>query len=153
VRLDPMNGQEYEEFLAASVEHYAGSVTRTGVAPDAALAQARETFDRLLPDGLETADVVLRMARAGTDVVGWVWITLPGGDKPIAWIHNVTVLPEYRGRGYGRAIMLAAEAEVTARGLRELGLNVFAANTPAVALYESLGYAVTSQQMAKTLEG
>lgn len=154
VRLDPMNGKEYEEFHAAAVEHYAGSVAKTGVPFATALAQAAAEIRVLLPDGLETADVLLRTARDGDDVVGWLWIALPGGNRPtMAWIHNIAVLPEHRGKGYGRAMMLAAEAEVVARGVRRLGLNVFAANTTAVGLYESLGYAVTSQQMAKSLEG
>jgi ribosomal protein S18 acetylase RimI-like enzyme len=154
VRLDPMDGKEFEEFLAASVEHYAESVAGTGVPPETARAQSETVFQELLPDGLKTENVLLRMARDGDDVVGWVWITLPDAERPnLAWIHSVTVLPEHRGKGYGRAVMLAAEAEVTARGVRRLGLNVFAANTTAVGLYESLGYAVTAQQMAKTLEG
>lgn len=152
VRLDPMSGGEFEEFEAASVEHYAGSLAGTGVPAEAALAQARTEIHQLLPDGLETANTLLRTARDGDDAVGWLWVTLPGGDRPtMAWVHNIVVLPGYRGRGYGRAMMLAAEAEVTARGVTRLGLNVFAANTTAVALYGSLGYAVTAQQMAKSL--
>jgi ribosomal protein S18 acetylase RimI-like enzyme len=154
VRLDPMNGKEFEEFYAAAVEHYAGSVAKTGVPFATALAQATAEIQVLLPDGLETTNVLLRTARDGDDVVAWLWIALPGGNRPtMAWIHDIMVLPEYRGRGYGRAVMLAAEAEVTARGVHRLGLNVFAANTTAVRLYESLGYAVTAQQMAKALEG
>jgi ribosomal protein S18 acetylase RimI-like enzyme len=84
--------------------------------------------------------------------VGWLWLALPAPDRPAtAWIHGITVLPDHRGQGYGRAIMLAAESEVAARGISNLGLNVFATNTPAVHLYQSLGYTVTAQQMAKPL--
>ena len=35
--------------------------------------------------------------------------------------------------------------------MERLGLNVFGTNTPAIALYDSLGYTVTSQQMSKPL--
>lgn len=37
------------------------------------------------------------------------------------------------------------------RGVAELGLNVFGSNATARHLYESLGFQVTSQQMAKPL--
>ena len=57
------------------------------------------------------------------------------------------------GEGIGRATMLAAEALVASRGVRELGLNVFGHNERAIHLYRSLGYATTSMNMAKPLEG
>jgi ribosomal protein S18 acetylase RimI-like enzyme len=152
VRLEAMTGKEFEEFLPGAVEHYAASVAGTGVSWETALAQARAEIEELLPDGLDTPNSLLRTGRDGDEVVGWLWLALPGGRRPtMAWVHNVVVLPGHRGRGYGRALMRAAEAEVAARGIGRLGLNVFAANTTAVALYESLGYAVTAQQMAKSV--
>lgn len=43
------------------------------------------------------------------------------------------------------------EAELTHLGVPELGLNVFGTNTVAIGLYRSLGFEVTSQQMAKRI--
>ena len=56
-----------------------------------------------------------------------------------------------RGKGYGRAIMRGAEEELVRRGVTRMALNVFAGNTAAIQLYESLGYRITSQQMAKRI--
>ena len=47
--------------------------------------------------------------------------------------------------------MRAAEQELARRGVTRMALNVFAANTAAIQLYESLGYRVTAQQMAKQI--
>lgn len=45
-----------------------------------------------------------------------------------------------RGRGVGRALMLAAEAWAREVGVRKLCLGVFHDNAPARRLYEGLGY-------------
>jgi ribosomal protein S18 acetylase RimI-like enzyme len=47
--------------------------------------------------------------------------------------------------------MLVAEAQTIASGRQLLGLNVFADNTPAERLYESLGYETTRYNFYKPL--
>ncbi|WP_125806804.1 N-acetyltransferase [Actinoplanes sp. ATCC 53533] len=58
---------------------------------------------------------------------------------------------DVRRRGYGRAIMLAAERWCHDNALRSIGLRVFAHNTGARALYEQLGFTETSRNMTKDL--
>ena len=67
------------------------------------------------------------------------------------FIFGIEVHSGQRGKGYGRAIMLAGEDECRRRGYAQLDLNVFGNNRTAISLYESLGYTVTSQQMRKRL--
>ncbi|CAM5644474.1 GNAT family N-acetyltransferase OS=Streptomyces tendae OX=1932 GN=GUR47_33185 PE=4 SV=1 [Streptomyces tendae] len=57
----------------------------------------------------------------------------------------------HRGRGHGRTLMLLAEARAIAAGLPLIGLNVFAGNTAAERLYESLGYETTRYIYRKPL--
>ena len=57
-----------------------------------------------------------------------------------AGIHEVSVLPEYRRRGIGRALVEALCAEARARGARLLHLEGRASNSPALALYEASGF-------------
>jgi ribosomal protein S18 acetylase RimI-like enzyme len=47
--------------------------------------------------------------------------------------------------------MRLAEARATGAGLNRIALNVFAGNTPAERLYESLGYETTEYHLYKTL--
>ena len=58
-------------------------------------------------------------------------------------IQNVGVVPEHRGFGLGRAIMLKALHGFQIGGARRVTLEVTAVNHPAVALYRSLGFHVT----------
>lgn len=61
-------------------------------------------------------------------------------DKPKAYIYAFGVLPEYRRRGYGREILEDILPRLFAEGWTAVGLEVDADNTPAQALYRSVGF-------------
>lgn len=60
--------------------------------------------------------------------------------RPLVNIHDMAVLPAWRGKGVGRALMLAVEEEARARGACKITLEVLSGNAPAKALYAALGY-------------
>ncbi|MER3415027.1 MAG: GNAT family N-acetyltransferase [Gemmataceae bacterium] len=55
-------------------------------------------------------------------------------------IQNVGVVPAYRQRGLGKALVLKALEAFRLRGLTEAVLEVTAENEPAVQLYQRLGF-------------
>ncbi len=55
----------------------------------------------------------------------------------VAWIATVAVLPEYRGRGIGAALLQACEAQIPVNRIR---LCVRPSNDVAIRLYERFGY-------------
>jgi len=61
-------------------------------------------------------------------------------DQTAAWVVGFYVLPEHRGRGFGRAFLEAIAAEAGRAGLRRLLLTVAADNVRAVDLYRSFGF-------------
>jgi ribosomal protein S18 acetylase RimI-like enzyme len=73
------------------------------------------------------------------------------GDRH-AHIFLLYVSPAHRHRGIGSALMQQAEAWATARGDRQIGLQVFHHNQPALQLYEKLGYQPQSYWMVKPLK-
>jgi ribosomal protein S18 acetylase RimI-like enzyme len=153
VELRPMSEAEYAVFIDRSVRDYAEHAREAGTfQAETALQQSRALFESLLPQGVATPAQLLRTAfdPDGT-AVGLVWLALPSPERRIGWVYELWVEPAARGKGYGRAIMLAGERELVARGVAELGLNVFGPNATARHLYESLGYQVTAQQMVKPL--
>ncbi|TCM18564.1 acetyltransferase (GNAT) family protein [Novosphingobium sp. PhB165] len=60
--------------------------------------------------------------------------------RPLVNIHDMAVLSEARGKGVGRALMLAVEAEARTRGACKITLEVLSGNDTAKGLYASLGY-------------
>ena len=80
--------------------------------------------------------------------VGSVFLGVRDGR---AWLYDITIDEAARGRGFGRATMLALEAEVEALGFAEISLNVWGGNEVARSLYRSLGYAEVSVGMKKRL--
>ncbi|MEU2389958.1 GNAT family N-acetyltransferase [Streptomyces sp. NPDC007369] len=144
----PMTPAEYEAWYAEAVAGYAADWVGRGMPADAARAKSEADHARQLPRGLDTPGADLCVLEAAGVPVGHVWVA-PSG--PGAYVYDVAVAEPYRGRGYGRDLMLLAERTALAGGHRVLALHVFAGNTPALRLYESLGYRTTNVYFAKDL--
>ncbi|MEH2197597.1 GNAT family N-acetyltransferase [Nostoc sp.] len=93
---------------------------------------------------------------------------IPNSQFPIAclWVGNAIdqvqgnrhahifilyVVPEHRRRGIGTALMRYVENWAIQRGDRQIGLQVFQSNKPALNLYNQLGYQTQSLWMVKFL--
>jgi ribosomal protein S18 acetylase RimI-like enzyme len=152
--LTPMTAQELARLLVSLEQGYADDlVAHRGMTPEAALDRSSSQIRESLPAGAATEGALLRMGRAGDTEVGWIWVTLPTAAAPDqAWIHNIEVHEEHRGHGYARRMIQLIEVELAQLKVPELGLNVFGTNTVAIGLYRSLGFEVTSQQMAKRID-
>ena len=83
-----------------------------------------------------------------SEVVGHVWLYVEG---PRAWLYHVVIAEQHRRRGLGRQAVELAAARAKEFGAQALGLNVFADNTNAHALYRSLGFQTTCMHMIKAL--
>jgi ribosomal protein S18 acetylase RimI-like enzyme len=60
--------------------------------------------------------------------------------RPLLNIHDLAVVPEWRGRGVGRALLGAAQDRAVSRGCCKLTLEVRDDNHGARALYERFGF-------------
>lgn len=60
--------------------------------------------------------------------------------RPLLNIHDLAIIPEYRGRGVGRALLAEVEKRAVRRGCCKLTLEVQEDNAPARALYQSFGF-------------
>jgi GNAT superfamily N-acetyltransferase len=61
--------------------------------------------------------------------------------RPLLNVHDLAVIPQWRGRGIGRALLAAAETEAVRKGCCRLTLEVQDDNGRARGLYERVGFA------------
>lgn len=151
--LRPLAEEEYPQWLAGEREGFVAAMAERGVRREQALAHAESAFGRLLPDGPRSADTALRLMLVDGERAGSLWVSTADGlpDDSDGYVFAVEVDQRFRGRGLGRVLMLDAESMTRAAGGASLGLHVFSGNTPALRLYESLGYRVTWLNQVKQL--
>ncbi len=80
--------------------------------------------------------------------------------RPLLNIHDLAVLPEYRGKGIGRRLLGAVEEHALQRGCCKLTLEVQDDNQPARGLYHAFGFtdfvvgdSAVTRFLAKPLSG
>ncbi len=148
VRLVPMTDAEREETLARQTVEYAEAKARAGIwAREESLERSRTEIRSLVGERPSERGHEFYV---GTDErgrkIGWIWLgPVPSRDaSPTArWLFQIVVEPEFRGHGFGRSLLRAAEEHALATHHTELALNVFRWNAVAVSLYSSSGYAIT----------
>lgn len=151
VDLRPMTTDEYDAWIPRAIADYAADHAAAGSRPaETSVERARKEFAELLPQGPQTDQHHLLAAESDGARVGILWLRVPSNDAA-AFVFVVEVETQMRGRGYGRAIMLAAESYACDLGATALRLHVFGSNTVARSLYESLGYETTNVDMTKSL--
>lgn len=155
VRLDPMTPAEFDEWLVEAIPSYAAEKAACGQWPaDQALDRSAQAHRDLLPDGVSTVGHLLYTVRDADSgaAAGMLWVHYEAGPGcRDAYLYQIQIRQECRGRGLGSAALLALSAELAAAGVRALGLHVFAENTGARRLYERLGFQVTGVHMLKVL--
>jgi ribosomal protein S18 acetylase RimI-like enzyme len=148
VRLEPMTEDQYRPWRAQVEANFAQSLAASGQSAPEAARDAADKYAQLLPDEFATPGHRFWYAYDGDRQVGFLWVQVTRGS---AFVYNIAVEPDVRRRGYGRAIMLAAEHWCHDNAVTRIGLHVFAHNTGARALYEQLGFSETGRNMAKDL--
>jgi len=97
----------------------------------------------LVPELRRRQWVVTFLALMGSEPAGLL-IAMEGfstfAARPLFNIHDVAVLPRFRGLGVGTALFREAEKVALKRGCCKLTLEVLSGNTEAQRLYERLGF-------------
>ena len=137
-----------------------------------ALQEFERGLEPALPKGEEMADAYLAfllercsgtsgrvfVAEVDQAVVGFVGVLAkvapeePDEDQtPYAYISDLVVLPAYRRRAIGRALLDQAEGFARSSGARILRVGVLAKNQTAGRLYRSIGFTNYQVQLIKRL--
>lgn len=94
------------------------------------------------PEEEEKRGMTIFLAEIDGQIIGKVHVQLSLGGT--GGIYGLGVLPEHRGKGYGRAMLLKAVAKLKEARAKEIMLQVAVENANALGLYQSCGFEETS---------
>jgi GNAT superfamily N-acetyltransferase len=84
--------------------------------------------------------LIARLADEPVGLANCFWGFSTFAAQPLVNIHDLAVLPGYRGRGIGGALLRAVEGEALRSGASKVTLEVLSGNERAQSLYLALGY-------------
>jgi len=153
ITLRPMTEAEFRAYLAYAVPMYAQEKVEAGNWTAAeSLALSKKSFDDSLPQGLATPrHHLFTLVNQAGESVGFLWYGIDAVKLALAFVYDFEIHAAFQRRGYATAALKALDDHARARGVKRLGLHVFAANAAARALYAKAGFRDTNVQMAKDL--
>lgn len=153
VTFKPMDGQEYQVYLAHAVVEYAKDKVSVGAWPEGeALALSKTEYARYLPQGVDTPGQHLFciLNDVGTQV-GVIWFGSLEKMPDCTFLFDFEIAPEYRRAGYGYESLKLLDEYARRLGSKTLELHVFGKNPAALALYQKAGYMITDINMRRDL--
>lgn len=89
----------------------------------------------------DAPNTLVFVALSGSDITGWCWgyhLVRPDGTS-MAYLHQLKVVEAHRRTGIGRALLRTFMTAGAQAGATKMFLTTGADNTPARALYDSMG--------------
>ncbi len=153
VKLIPMDPSDFDAYRVRSTTGYAEDLVKgEDCLPEKALEKAREEFDHLLPDGLQTMNEFIFSILDETTgkKIGILWVEVKMNETPRrAFGYDFELFEEYRGKGFGKQTLLALDEKLKSMDVETMRLHVFAHNTTAFELYKKMGFEMTNINMRK----
>jgi len=143
----PMTDEEVAAYRDGAVATYARSREEAGESPELARSTSESSFAEMLPNGRPGEGHHLFTVRHEGQRAGIVWVCARWPAQ--AWVYDVEMDPDFRGRGLGAAAMVHAALWTRDRGMAWLGLNVFGPNRHARGVYERLGFVVEEEHFTR----
>jgi ribosomal protein S18 acetylase RimI-like enzyme len=81
-----------------------------------------------------------RGIRQDGKLVAVAGVHVVSGNEGVAGVGNIFTRPDHRGRGLAQIVTSSVVTALQEAGIRTIGLNVEHTNTPAIRVYERLGF-------------
>jgi ribosomal protein S18 acetylase RimI-like enzyme len=137
--------EQLRPFWLALVHHHAAVAPELGAVFDDEETWARRS--KAYAGYLSEPDAFVLLAHRDDRPIGYAVVTIDPGShtfrlpERVGFIGTLSVLPEARGLGAGRALVERAQQEIEALGVSELRLDVLSPNDAAIGFYTALGFA------------
>ena len=111
-------------------------------------------YERQLRQALRQPNERILVLDNEGQVVGFLWASLVSTmvEPCVGYIKNVFVVPAWRGLGYGKQLLRAADEWFKQNHCRRAALDATISNRQAVAVYEAAGYVPARYRMEKVYE-
>ncbi len=144
--LRAMTPEEQSLFQPLSLEHYAQEMASNYNAPiEEMRIEAQKEAEKAQMQNAQFLSIV-----ANNQVLGGL-MYLINESRQSAFLLEIFVYKEYRGKGWGKKALQTFEQQLKAAGIKQLRFNVFNDNWTAKNLYTSLNYEITNIMMQKEL--
>jgi len=152
ISLKKVEADDFSEFFSLITGLYAKESVEAGrwSAAEALDKSVAQTAD-ILPDKEKTKDNYLYWVEAHGAKVGYAWYGTADSRTDEAFIFGVEIFEEHRGKGFGKELMAAIEADLVRLGFGSVGLHVYDFNKAALGLYLEGGYTFVGHHMKKGL--
>ena len=143
LQLQQMTQDIYNNYINYAIQYYAEEGAQSGnIDFDKSLQQSKKEFNTLLPNGLKSENQYLHIIiNDENENIGIMWFSTESnhGDNE-AFLYDIEINKEYRGKGYGRESMKLLESKIKEFKLGSICLHVFLRNEIACTLYNKIGY-------------
>jgi GNAT superfamily N-acetyltransferase len=128
------------------------------------IIKAERPFDATLKDGLisyydiaymiDAPEVEVVVAESGGEIIGSGYARIEDAKiyqkhQKYAYLGFMYVKPEHRGKGVNKNVIEALETWCLSQNIREIRLEVYNDNQPAVRAYEKTGFSKNLVEMRK----
>ncbi|WMT45447.1 MAG: GNAT family N-acetyltransferase [Cuniculiplasma divulgatum] len=152
VHFEYLKEEEFPEYWRYSIESGMHDMQKAGFfGRDMTYEEAEKQLRKYLPDGLKTTGHHIMHILNNDGVVGNIWFEIRSKSVREAYLWDIIIFKEHRGKGYGRQSMNELESFVKKEGVKQISLNVFPYNTVARNLYQTSGYKEAAITMLKDL--
>ncbi|MCL4450108.1 MAG: GNAT family N-acetyltransferase [Candidatus Thermoplasmatota archaeon] len=152
VEFKPMTKDEFPAYWKYSVDSWKRDMERAGlIEKDISYEKAEEQVKKFLPNGIDTPGHRLMHIMKNEETIGSIWFEIRQRGAKEAYLWDIVIDENYRGKGYGRDTMARLEEFVKKEGAERISLNVFGSNAIARNLYIKMGYQDAAITMMKYL--
>ena len=143
ISFTPIHEEQFESFFTKTLNHFIEDLQICeSISLKEAKTKALSQLSTVLPDGMKsTGHLFFHIVDETQKVVGYFWLLIKE-EKKEAFVFDVMIHPDQRGKGYGKAAMMLGEEIARENGAEKIWLHVIAQNTVALALYRKLGYKI-----------
>lgn len=151
-----MSEEEFSTYFKEAIRKYAEEKVNSGNwSPEKAEELAKQTMEKLLPEGINTKTHHLYSIydKESNKRIGIIWFKINenGSSNQQMFLYDILINEKYRGKGFGTQTMEKLEEKAKELKCNKILLHVFGHNNPAISLYKKMGYKITNLMMSKEI--